>query len=244
MITCQDADVLAAALSVGSLDHGDQSDLQQHLAGCADCPRIAGEYMAAAARLPLGLEPLQPPPELRSRLMRAVYAEAEQAGRRAQAAQTAPWWRRLWAALPSSRGFTVLAGVAAAAVVALAAWTLTTRQNAPPATVSVALRATQGAPNASGQLVYDRGAHQAVLTAVGLPDPATIAGHKAVYEVWVIRTDGVAVPAAYLEQGPDGTWSAALHADMATCKAVAATVEPPGGSRAPTSAPVIEGLRC
>ena len=62
MITCQQADVLAAALSVGSIDSADQATLLQHLGGCATCRRSAAEYMAAAARLPLALEPAVPSP--------------------------------------------------------------------------------------------------------------------------------------------------------------------------------------
>ncbi|HEY8675456.1 MAG TPA: hypothetical protein VIO13_05760, partial [Candidatus Dormibacteraeota bacterium] len=100
MISCQDADVLAAALAVGSIDVEDQSPLQLHLGECAECRRGAGEYLAAAARLPLALEPLQPSPELRGRLMRAVYAEAEEAGRRVTAAETTPRRRRLCTGLP------------------------------------------------------------------------------------------------------------------------------------------------
>src|SRR5665213_1845851 len=78
------------------LDLADQEPLQEHLADCADCRRVAGTYLAAAARMPLALEPLQPSPELRGRLMRAVYAEAAQAGRGVAAPRQAPWWQRLW----------------------------------------------------------------------------------------------------------------------------------------------------
>ncbi len=237
MISCQDADVLAAALSVGSIDSRDHAALQQHLAGCADCRRLAGEYLEAAARLPLALEPLQPSPELRGRLMRAVYAEA------AQPAAAAPrsWLRRMWSALPTGRGFTVAAAVAAVAVIALSSWMVLHRQGGAPASVSVALVSTPAAPHAHGQLVYTPGASLAVLTVTGLAGPASLAGGSSVYEVWLIRSDGGAVAAAYLSHEPDGTWSAALHGDMGAYASVAATVEPQGGSPAPTGAKVVEG---
>jgi anti-sigma-K factor RskA len=240
VISCQDADVLAAALSVGAIDAPDQAPLQHHLSECADCRRVAGEYLAAAARLPIALEPMQPSPELRGRLMRAVYAEAEQAGRRVASAHAAPWWRRLWTELPGGRGFTVLAAGAMAALIAVTSWSVISRQSSAPAAVTVPLAATASAPQARGQLVYQRGGGEAVLTVTGLPPPVTLAGGGAVYEVWLVRPDGSAVAAAYLSHQPDGTWSAAVPGDMSRYSKVAATVEPPGGSSAPSGVRVIQ----
>lgn len=240
MITCQDADVLAAALSVGSLDGADQAALQMHLTGCADCRRMAGEYMAAAARLPLALEPVAPHPELRGRLMRAVYAEAAQARQHAASAQLSPWWRRVWQAVPASRAMTVTAAAAAVVLIGLSSWAVASRQNG-SATVAVALAASPAAPHAQAELTYQRGSGEAVLTASGLPSPSTIVPRAAVYEVWLIRSNGSAVAAAYLSKDPDGTWSAAIHGDPSAYSTVAATPEPAGGSPAPTGARVIQG---
>ncbi len=241
MISHQEAEVLAAALSVGSLDAEEQSGLQLHLSGCAGCRRVAGEYMEAAARLPLALEPVQPSPELRGRLMRAVYAEATQAGERTARAQPAPWWRRFWQAMPASRGLTTVAAAVAVALVALSSWAVLNRQNGAPAPVAVALAATPSAPHASAQLTYQRGGNEAVLTASGLPSPGRVSAGGSVYEVWLIRADGSAVAAAYLSHDPDGTWSAAVHGDLTAYSAVAATAEPAGGSPSPTGARVIQG---
>lgn len=240
MISCQDADVLSAALSVGSLNGEDETALQQHLAECADCRRVAAEYMAAAARLPLALEPATPSPELRGRLMRAVYAEAATAGRTARV-RRAVWWRRIWARMPASRGWTVVAAAAAVAMFGFATWAGVNRQTAAPKSVSVALVATSAAPEAHGQLTYDSGSNQAVLTASGLPSPAAAARRGAVYQIWLIQANRVAVPVGFLSQGPDGTWIAAIHTDVSAYTSIAATVEPPGGSPQPTGAIVIRG---
>ncbi|MEO8899647.1 MAG: anti-sigma factor [Candidatus Dormibacter sp.] len=242
MISCQDVDVLAAALSVGSLNGGDEAALQQHLAGCAGCRRVAGEYMRAAARLPLALEQVAPPPGLRGRLMRAVYAEAGAGAVRHAASQPATWWRRMWDGVPASRGWTAVVAAAAAAVIGFATWTGVSSRTAAPRSVSVALVATSAAPQARGQLTYPSGGSQAVLTATGLPGAAAVAGQPgAIYEVWLIDANGVAVAAAYLGQGPDGTWSAAIHEDMGAYTSLAATVEPLGGSPQPTGIKVIQG---
>ncbi|HEX4754846.1 MAG TPA: anti-sigma factor [Candidatus Dormibacteraeota bacterium] len=240
MISCQDADVLAAALSVGSIDRTDDATLQLHLASCADCRRLAAEYMEAAARLPLALEPLQPSPELRSRLMKAVYAEAAAAADQASAGEQGPWWRRVWARVPAGRGFTVLAGAAAVAVVAVSAWALAGRQPSLQRSASVAVGGMPAAPGAHGQLVMDRADGQAVLTVTGLPGPPQVAGGSGVYEVWLIPAGGSPVPAAFLTRAPDGTWTAAIHGDVGSYATLAATAEPPGGSSAPTGPRVLE----
>jgi anti-sigma-K factor RskA len=240
VITCQQADVLAAALSVGSIDAGDQATLLQHLGGCAQCRSIAGEYMAAAGRLPMALEPVAPSPELRGRLMRAVYAEAAQARERAPQGGATSWWGRLWRAVPASRGFTLAAAATAVALIGLATWGVAGRNQPTPTTVAVALAATSAAPHAHGELTWDRSGGVAVITASGLPSPASLVAGHSVYEVWLVRANGSAVGAAYLSQGPDGTWSAALHGDMTKYAAVAATPEPPGGSPQPTGTRVVQ----
>ena len=249
MIGCQEADVLAAALSVGSLDQSDDVALEQHLGTCADCRRLAAEYMAAASSLPLALEPVQPSRELRSRLMKAVYAEAAAAQPQPVAkpratATTASWFRRLWLGVPSGRGFTALGAAAAVAVIAVSSWAVVSRQGAPAPppsqTVAVAITAMQLAPKAHGQLVLDRANHQAVLTVTGLPGPSRVSGGDSVYEVWLMPPSGPPVPGAFLTKAPDGTWEALLRGDMSAYASIAATVEPSGGSSVPTGAEVLE----
>jgi anti-sigma-K factor RskA len=240
VISCQDADVLAAALSVGSIDRADDATLQLHLASCSACRRLAAEYMEAAARLPLALEPLQPSPELRSRLMKAVYAEAAAAADQARAVAPGPWWHRVWARVPAGRGFTVLAGAAAVAVVAVFAWGLAGRQPSPQRSASVAVNGMAAAPHAHGQLVMDRADGEVVLTVTGLPGPSQVAGGSGVYEVWLIPAGGSPVAAAFLTRAPDGTWTAAIHGDVSAYATVAATAEPTGGSSAPTGPMVLQ----
>lgn len=238
-MTCEEADVLAAALSVGSIDVGDEAALQAHLAGCADCRRVAGEYMAAAASLPLALDPVAPPAELRGRVMRAVYAEAAEAGRRARGTEPASWWRRAWMAVPASRALTVAAAAAALAVIGLSSWAVISRQT--PATVAFTLAGTPAAPQAHAVLSYQRGSTDAVLTASGLPDPGAVSPTDAVYEVWLIRANGSVLATAYLSRDPDGTWGAGVRGDLSGYTAIATTAEPAGGSRTPTGPMVLQG---
>jgi anti-sigma-K factor RskA len=142
--------------------------------------------------------------------------------------------------IPSGRGFTVLAGAAAIAVVAVTSWSLASRQTAAPSSVAVAVTARPVAPAVHGWLTYDRAGGQAMLAVTGLPGAGQVTGRDGVYEVWFIRPDGSTQPAGYLSQSPDGTWTAALRGDMSGYSAVAATAEPLGGSRSPTGPEVLQ----
>lgn len=65
----------------------------------------------------------------------------------------------------------------------------------------------------------------------GLPDGKT-------YELWYMR-DGEAIPAGTMTpSGPGATWRV-LTGDMAAGDTVGVTVEPSGGSKRPTSAPIV-----
>ena len=149
---------------------------------------------------------------------------------------TTPWWHRLWNARPRALWFTVLAGAAVVVAIAATSWSVINSQDTP---ITVPLAATALAPTAHGQLVYDRGSG-GVLTVDGLSSPSTVAKGGGVYEVWLVPTDGAPVPAAYLSQQPDGTWSAAVNGNIGSYSAIAATVEPAGGSRTPSAARVFQ----
>lgn len=240
MIACEEADLLAAAHSVGSLDRGDEPLLQKHLEGCSSCRRLAGEYLAAAARLSLTLEPKQPSPELRQRLMRTVYAEA--AAKRNARPAAVGWWQRLWDRIPVGRAFTVGAGLATAAVIGVTSWAVVATRQAPPAPVSLSVSGTATHPGAQGQVVYDRLARQAVLTVTGLPTAAQVgSAPDSQFEVWLIPPHGAPAPYAFLNKQPDGRWAASLQCDMSQFSAISATVEPPGGSAVPTGPEVLRG---
>jgi anti-sigma-K factor RskA len=142
----------------------------------------------------------------------------------------------MWDAIPRSRGFTVLAAAAVVVAIAATSWSVINSQDTP---IAVPLAATALAPTAHGQLLYDRGSG-GVLTVTGLPSPSTVAKGGGVYEVWLVPADGAPVPAAYLSQQPDGTWSAAVNGNVSSYSAIAATVEPAGGSRTPSAVRVFQ----
>ena len=119
---------LCAAYALGCLDAPDRDTLEVHLAtGCAACEAALVEFSAATTLLAAATPPLQPPPELRQRVLdaaRAATASAEPwpgTARRTPVAAVVP--------LTPRRSTARWAWLAAAACLAVAVWGVrTTRQ--------------------------------------------------------------------------------------------------------------------
>lgn len=230
-LTCTESEELLALAALGVLTRGEGEPLDVHLRGCTRCRRAATAYLQAVATLPGSLDPVEPPPTLRRNLMRQVYGETSQAPAESRwnAVRQALTWRRL---LPVGGAAVTVAAV----VVAIVA--VSTR----PSTGSDTSRTytvvgTTSAPGVQGTLSYDPGGQQAVMTLTGLPEPAAAAGVTPdVYEVWLVRGNGVTQGVAFLTQSPlTHAWTTVIHTDLSQYVAVAATAEPYGGSLQPTS---------
>ncbi len=244
MTACDDLDLILAlgAAAGGRFEPADAAVVRQHLPGCPRCRRAAAEYTATADLLALAVEAVVPGEGLRTRILSEVYATAPAPARLGKAQRERggggpPGGGRLaalWRSIPSGRGFTLAGGLAAAAAVALAVWSVGPWHGSAPVTAPVS--GALGQTGVRGTLTYYRDTQTAVLSVRGLaPQP----GH--VYEVWLVRPSNAVTPAGYLTPQPDGTWSAAIHGSMAGYSAVAATVELPGGSDRPTTQPVLSG---
>jgi anti-sigma-K factor RskA len=73
---------------------------------------------------------------------------------------------------------------------------------------------------------------KAVILTEGMAAPP----HGKVYEVWFQDSTGTMVPAALMPKSPDA--KVLLRGDASAATAVGITVEPDGGSKAPTTAPI------
>jgi anti-sigma-K factor RskA len=173
---------------------------------------------------------MEPPPELKTRLMAAVHADlaAERAAdpvpRQAPSAGRG-WLSRL---LGSPRGGFALAGAVAAIVAVLVVTNPFSGDGGDEALVQ-----SFDFNGISGELSYVPGEGTASMTVEGL-EPAP-EGH--VYQVWAI-TDGSPDSIGFLDVAEDGTGSSELDAEPAGGQTVAVTVEPDGGSPLPTTDPV------
>jgi hypothetical protein len=253
---------LAALAALEALEGKDADAFAALAASSPECLRELAGFRRVAERLPLGLTPVPPAPQVRARVLAAALAPPRAASR--------PWL-----------------GLAAAASVALACgagwWSARVERDAARAQVQasaaaaneagqrlqeaelrlaaalrrglqqerglqrlVAHRDTRlttlaGLPAASGaqgRVLWSASSREAVLLATGLP-PAP-AGKT--YEVWVIGR-GAPVPAGVFDVGPEGGAVVALPALAATgeAKTFAVTLEPAPGTPAPTGPMVLAG---
>ena len=227
-LTCTESEELLALAGLGVLVRAEQAPLDEHLGGCAHCRGAAARYQQAVALLPNGLEPMEPPAEVRRSLMQAVYVEAR---------PTRPEKRRWYARLSSlSRRRVFSFTGAATALAAVAVVLAVTLHPAASAEHTYTVFGTTSDSAGHGTLTYYSSSQQALMSVSGLPPLVSVAGAPPqVYEVWLVRAGGSAQGVAFLEQSPTATsWTTVIHADLAHVVAVAATAEPAGGSPQPT----------
>ncbi len=216
-----------AAYALGALDQHEGEEVRRHLEECEACRAHLRWLRPAVDLLPRTVEQLEPPRRLRERLMATARAEAGEAGqRRVKAPQPSRW--RDWGAL-LWRPATAVA--AAALIVAGAAGGYLLRQPDDSSSV-VTARPSSAAPSVVGTLERQDGS--AILTMSRLPAlPA-----KDVYEVWVQRGNRLE-PSSLFVPRRDHTGEAAVPGPLEGADAVLVTREPRGGSRQPTSQPLL-----
>ena len=244
LMSCNDAELMLAAVALDAAEDVDMGALRRHLRECASCRSTAAGFQHVADLIPLSVELVEPPPQLRSRLLSIVHAEA--AGSVTPSRRVSRW-RALWQRIPAARGVSLVGALAMVAVVILAVVAATGRHQPAPAP-AVASYAVQGCgltpqPNACANLTVYPASGQGVLAVNGLAPITSIAGRPTgVYEVWLIRSDRHPEPAAFLSLQPDGhTWTAAVPVDVSRHVAIAMTEEPyPNGSPSPTGAVVLQ----
>jgi anti-sigma-K factor RskA len=217
-----------AAYALGALEEREALELQGHLGDCESCRAQLRWLQTAVDLLPRSVEQLEPPARLRRRLAATVRAEARKESRAgieaAEPRRLRDWGAMLWRpATAVAAGALIVAGAAA------------------------------------GYLLHEPGQSSSVVTARPLPAaPARLAGtlerqdgtailtmshlpalpHQDVYEAWVQR-DGTLQPSSLFVPRRDRTADAAVPGPLDDADAVLVTREPRGGSRQPTSAPLL-----
>jgi anti-sigma-K factor RskA len=227
---CQHRDD-AGAWVLGALAEADAHTFARHLEGCDDCRAEVAELQVVADVLPLASPQLLPPPELKSRIMRIVEAEAEllrAAGPEAdRPVRPAPRRRRGW--LGGLRPGLAVGLACAVVAIAVAVGVLAStgggdvreiRAQAPPG-AQVALR-VEG----------DRGELQ--IERMPAPPPGRV------YQVWLVRGKGTPEPTRTLFTVPsDGRAKVTIDEPLDDADQVLVSDEPDGGSAQPTGSVVV-----
>jgi anti-sigma-K factor RskA len=208
-----------AAYALGALHPNDAARLEAHLATCELCQAELRSLRTAVDAIPTKLEQFEPPRRLRRRLMAAVRREARQ---QRPASVLSPILRS-----PMLR----LGAVAALASAAGAVGYIVAGRDGASST-SVPVRATPAARNAGGQLI--RIDDSATLQARHLPQLPD----GDVYQVWIQAGERLR-PSTLFVVDRRGVGSAAVTGQLAGADRLLVTREPQGGSRHPTSPPLL-----
>lgn len=230
---------LATLAPLGVLDAADRRGLADHLrGGCAECRATMEASSRTVAELAAALTPVQPSPAHRARVLASCHAtpslpkeRGKQRPRRARGRRLAPW--RLAAALAVAMpSVFVGAEIQHARHEAERERLLSLVETVAAASArAVVLGPGSGSPRAHARGFLDPESRRIVLFVHGLPPPPR--SHS--YQLWALAGERPSSAGTFLTSGAGAARHAALAAvalDPATRLAV--TLEPAGGSEAPT----------
>lgn len=247
MTSHKDLGTMSGSYALNALDRGELAEFERHLEHSDETRSEVTELTDTAVLLGLAVEPVVPPASLKRSIMDKLDAhpQVKAEGAAAPVADLTPALRKAHA-----RWYTrpVVGLTAAAAAIALifggivASNTFTTlNHEQSQAGEFAAINGADDAQRASmpivgggtATLVWSDSLSSSALIADGLrPLPA-----GKVYELWYISAAG-ARPAGTFQAGGNRTWHV-LDGSMSAGDAVGVTVEPSGGSEAPTTKPVV-----
>ena len=223
------------AYAIGALDVDDVAALESHLQNCASCRTELAEYRAMSDSLLIALPPRQPSAALRKQLQSRLPGTNKR-----------PLLQGMLSFGRLALGFAVITLIALNVTSLVQMRALQNQQTAllnqvEDAQVALALMSS---PNAqilslvgdtavSGTLLLDKQNNMAVLIVLNLPQ----LGDEKTYQIWLVEEDGGRVSAGLFRpaSGQAYTTKAILPSQIFTdYLGIGVTVEPVGGSEAPT----------
>jgi anti-sigma-K factor RskA len=229
----------AAAYLLGAMEDHEATTFESHLADCPLCREEVDSLAPAARALPSAVDPVAPPPALKARIMAEVEREAAllaaagpEADRPARApARPRERRRRTWLGLPRWAPVAIAAVLLVGVAVGIGVGQL---GGSGQRTVQAQVLDKSRAPHASVKI--EVGSDGATLVAHGLPAPPS----GRVYQVWLKRGGHAPQPtSALFTPRSDGTATATVPGDLSGIDQMLVTDEPPGGSRRPTTSPLL-----
>lgn len=243
---------MAALYVVDALADDETEEFETHLADCVECQEEVTDMRKVTEQLSRSVES-DPPASLRLSVLAGITETAQESlaraggdlvtrqptGEQAGGDNVVALPRRVPSRLPY-----LVAAAAVLLALGFGGWGLQSRGDAQQASdvqgqivsllgaADVRTVSAAGPGGSSATVVVSRSAARAIFVATGLPALA----HNKVYELWTIH--GVPVPAGTFGTVDETTLvtlpSAALSAEQ-----IAVTVEPEGGSKQPTSTPIM-----
>jgi len=225
----------AAPYVLGALTETEQRAFAAHLQSCVVCREEVAELQLVVDALPSAAPQRTAPEQLRHKVMASIAADAD-AGAQEPAGARPSVLRRLRAgggAGGRARPALALAGMAAAAgAIVLAVLALVGGGGAARSSVRM-IRAEVSPRGASALLQVGDGHAELYVSRMPQTPP------QRVYEVWVKRAGAPQPTDALFTVTHSGDASVLVPGAIKGVRSVLVTAEPLGGSRVPTSAPVI-----
>jgi len=224
----RDCGLDAAAYVLGALEKDELGAFRAHLSGCAACREETAALQQVADALPAAAPAIAPPQDLRRRVIEAVRVESK-GGASPTLADRRPArpHRRLPFGLPRPAG--ALGGALAVAAAVVVAIVLASGGSSPTRVIQANVR---GAGTA--ELILSGGRGELVVS--HFPSP----GSGRIYQVWLQRPHRAPSPTHTLfGVTTGGAGEVGVAGDLHGVSEVLVTAEPLGGSRVPTTAPVI-----
>lgn len=206
------------------LDDDEIRDVEALIARDPAAQQRVAELRGTLGTLPFGLEPMDPPAGLRDRILDEARAETGVTPVEEEHAPEEP--TRLFGS--------ALWGLAAAAIIAIAfiAVLALAAGNGPGDFQTYPIATTEAATGpVSGQVRFRQGSEQAILDLTGLENPP----QNLVYQVWLISGDNPPTPNITFTPDSSGEAHLLIRGNLPQSDILAITLEPQGGSPAPTS---------
>lgn len=237
MILDHEAHTLAGPYVLDAVDDLERARFERHLDSCRDCREEVFDLTAAAIELSL-LTVQEPPPALRDRVMAEITAVRPLPPLTATPMRPRRRRRARW--LPAVAAAALIAGAGGAAV--SQPWE---RPSSPVVAVADQVRQAPDAQRVSVELsdgaratvIRSASVGRAILVTRDLPAPPS----QRVYQLWLKNRAGTFVSAGLIPPttGPvTQERTVLLDGDARDAQAAGITVEPAGGSVAPTSDPI------
>ena len=242
-VQSHDLHLLTGVYAVDALTGDELDEFEKHLEQCPTCAEEVRGLRETAARLGLATA-ITPPPWMREQVLDATnrVRQLPPSCVRLITSDGSRRRRRLSRRLPRPIAVTAMA----AAIVALAVLQVGTRHQLQQAqTSNQAIASVLSASDARIELsssavggrvtaVISPHDREAVITASGMPTP----GDAQVYQLWVISPAG-ARSVGLLPGSSDRATSPVLAADVQPGDQLAVTIEPAGGTKQPTTIPIV-----
>jgi anti-sigma-K factor RskA len=226
---------LLPGFALGCLDESEKEQVHRHLSTCAKCQAEVAGYGRVVDHLALGAIPAAPPASLRRNLLNNLPPKIAS---RSWVESIVRAWPRL-APISAVCGLVLIVILAASNVILWHHRMLEHRSVLLDSQV-VTLRATPSAPGASGLLVMSPDAGTALLVVSNLPSLAA----DRQYQLWLIK-DGHRTSGGIfsVSQTGDGRLEVTAASPINSFDAFGITIEPFGGSSAPTGSKVLGGAQ-